>query len=356
MSGFKPAIRKAKKIKMSIQGPSGSGKTFSALKIATALIARTDPGKQIAFVDTEKSADMYAPPFVFEIDSDFGEGPKLSYHPDRLIEKLENARKAGIFGAVVVDSLTHIWDGQGGFLSMHADVGAQQKARGKQEDTWGNWKLIDPAYDAMWTYIRNYPLHLILCLRAEEKTEKNAAGKIEKVGLQAIFRKKWEFEVDIQFAIVDEGSVMIPWKHRLGSALADKTFKKPGDNVAEAIVDWLSTGAPEEAPKPSPAPPQPTDVRRNATPAKRPPLDDAPAAMLDGQAAADAGVAKCEAAALDPTTVAQAINARMLASASPSELALVAKEASAAKAAGQLNADEYKALTKTYTSVAARFK
>ncbi len=269
MSGFKPAARKAKKLKFSIQGPSGAGKTYTALKVATALVARTCPGKEIAFVDTEKSADMYAPPFVFAIDADFGEGPKLSYHPHRLIEKLENARKAGCFGAVIVDSLTHIWDGQGGFLSMHADLGEKQKAKGKQEDTWGNWKFIDPDYDALWTYIRNYPLHLILCLRSEEKTEKNAAGKIEKVGLQAIFRKKWEFEVDVQFAVVDGGSVMAVWKTRIDT-LRDKSFKNPGDNVAEFLAEYLATGAPElDAPTPitaasSPPAPTPTVVKTQA--------------------------------------------------------------------------------------------
>ncbi len=244
-TGFKKAQRTAKKIKMSIQGPSGAGKTYSALSVATALINKTDPGKRIAFIDTEHSAAMYSPPFDFDVDDDFGEGPNLSYHPSKLIEKLESARKSGEYGVVVIDSMTHIWDGQGGFLSMHAALGERQKAKGKQEDTWGNWKFIDPDYDALWTYIRNYPLHVILCMRSEEKTEKNAAGKIEKVGLQAIFRKKWEFEVDIQFAVVDQGSIMTPWKHRLGNHLHDKIFKKPGDNVVDCITAYLAEGVPE---------------------------------------------------------------------------------------------------------------
>ncbi len=244
-TGFKKAHRTAKKIKMSIQGPSGAGKTYTALNVATSLIQKTDPGKRIAFIDTEHSASMYSPPFDFDVDDDFGEGPSLSYHPDKLIAKLESARKSGEYGVVVVDSMTHIWDGQGGFLSMHAALGERQKAKGKQEDTWGNWKFIDPDYDALWTYIRNYPLHVILCMRSEEKTEKNAAGKVEKVGLQAIFRKKWEFEVDIQFAVVDQGSVMTPWKHRLGNHLHDKIFKKPGENVVDCIMAYLAEGTPE---------------------------------------------------------------------------------------------------------------
>lgn len=350
MSGFKKAQRKAKKIKMSIQGPSGAGKTFSALKIAAALVARTDPDKQVAFIDTEKSADMYAPPFEFEIDNDFGEGPKLSYHPDRLIEKLEAARKAGCFGAVIVDSLTHFWDGPGGFLTMHADIGAKQQAKGQREDTWGNWKYIDPAYDALWTYIRNYPLHLILCLRSEEKTEKNAAGKIEKVGLQAIFRKKWEFEVDIQFAVVDGGSVMMPWKHRLGSFLKDKMFKNPGDNVAEAIVEWMDQGAPEIAPAEVASKPAPVVATMSKPPAQtlQPAIEGDPTEA--GQEAADRGVR-----AVEPT-VASALEAKMIGAQSDAELALLAKEATQAKKDGHISADENKALSVAYKTAAARLK
>lgn len=276
---FKKAVRKAQKIKMAIQGPSGAGKTFSALRVATALVKRTDPGKEIAFIDTEKSAPMYAPPFDFAIDDDFGEGPKLSYSPKVLIEKLENARKAGIFGAVIVDSFTHFWEGPGGFLAMHAAIGERQKASGKKEDTWGNWKFIDPDYDALWTYIRSYPLHIILCLRSEEKTEKGSDGKVERLGLKAQFRKNWEYEVDIQFAINNQ--TMVPWKHRLGSVLNDKVFKNPGEEVAEVIANWLSTGAvavepsrTESAPPPGPSvakvapPPSPTfeDTAPNTEP------------------------------------------------------------------------------------------
>lgn len=246
------AQRQASKIKFSIQGPAGGGKTFSALRIATALIARTDPGKEIGLIDTENSAQYYAPPFQFDCEGDFGEGASLAYDPKKLLEYLEVFRKSvspttgKAYGAVIVDSLTPFWDSVGGFNAMHAKIGAQQKATGKQEDTWGNWKYIDPQYNAMWTYFRNYPLHLILCLRSEEKTER-VNGKIVKQGLSAIMRKKWEFEVDIQFAVEDQGKVMVPMKHRLGAAMVDQVFELPGDNVAAVIAGWLSKGPTAQA-------------------------------------------------------------------------------------------------------------
>lgn len=268
MSGFKKAARTARKIKASIQGASGSGKTFSALKIATALVNRTDPGKGIALIDTEKSAALYAPPFVFDIDDDFGEGPKLAYTVDKLIEKLENARKAGDYGAVIVDSATHFWKEQGGLLSMIDSICAAQRAKGQKGDSFAAWKSVDPIYRKLMTYLRSYPLHVFLCIRCKQTYEKvegaNGKGSVKKVGVEPEFREGFEFEMDAQFA-VDENHVMVPLKHRLGDALDGKTFRNPGDDVAEVIAEWLALGtaAPEPAPEPTAAPataePQPSN-------------------------------------------------------------------------------------------------
>lgn len=247
MAGFKKAQRTASKLKCGIQGASGSGKTYSALKIATALVARTDPGKGIAFIDTERSAALYAPPFVFDVDDDFGEGQKLSYHPDKLIEKLEAARKAGTYGAVIVDSGTYFWKEQGGLLSMIDSICQAQRAKGQKGDSFAAWKTVDPIYRKLMNYIRQYPLHVILCIRAKQTYEKvegaNGKGSVKKVGLEGEFRDGWEFEMDAQFAI-DQDHVLVPLKHRLGAFLDGKIFKEPGDDVAELVQEWLAAGAP----------------------------------------------------------------------------------------------------------------
>ncbi len=105
MAGFKKAAKSNKKCKIAIQGASGSGKTFSALSIATNLCA---DGKRIAFVDTENSAQLYAPPFDFDVDDFFGDAGKLNYSPDKLIEKLEAARICG--GATRAGARVHMED------------------------------------------------------------------------------------------------------------------------------------------------------------------------------------------------------------------------------------------------------
>ncbi len=241
MAGFKKAAKSNKKCKIAIQGASGSGKTFSALSIATNLCA---DGKRIAFVDTENSAQLYAPPFDFDVDDFFGDAGKLNYSPDKLIEKLEAARICGEYDVVVVDSLTHFWKEPGGFLSQIDAICAAQRAKGQKGDSFAAWKSVDPAYRKLMNYIRHYPLHVILCVRAKQTYERTEGAKgVRKIGLEAEFRSDYEYDLDAQFTL-DENHVMVPLKHRLRSYLDGKVFPQPGKDVAELILSWINEGAP----------------------------------------------------------------------------------------------------------------
>lgn len=255
MAGFKKAVRKASKFKGSIQGASGAGKTYTALNIMSALVALTDPGKRIAHIDTEKAAGLYGPQFDFDTDDDFGEGTKVSYHYKVLIDKMEAARKAG-YGGVIIDSATHFWKEAGGFTRMIDAICERQKARGGKPDSFAAWKEIDPLYRELMNYIRQYPAHVILCIRCkqgyEDTVDSNGKKKKIKVGMEPEFREGFEYEMDAQFAI-DHDHLMLPLKHRLGDVLDGKAFRNPGADVAGIIAEWLagSTVTTEES-KPQP--------------------------------------------------------------------------------------------------------
>jgi hypothetical protein len=343
-TGFKKAKRTAKKVKIAIQGASGAGKTYSALAIATALVARTDPGKGIAFIDTEKSADLYAPPFTFDIDDDFGEGPKLSYHPDRLIEKMEAARKSGEYGAVIVDSLTHFWKEQGGLLAMIDAICSNMKAKGQKADSFAAWKSVDPVYRKLFNYIRQYPLHVVLCVRAKqdyERTEgQGGKGSLKKVGLVGEMREGWEYEVDAQFAI-DADHVLAPLKHRLGAFLDGKIFRNPGDDVAQAIEEWLTQGAPgQNAPEPV----------KVATGALIPPDDGSHRAEDTAATESSIPAAPTSEPPGDEPPVLETLTARMLAAASLDELRGIGNDVKAAVKDKRISGDDYNAISKTYAS------
>ena len=115
MSGsFAKAVREKLRLRMAIDGPSGSGKSITALRCALAL----SPSKKIAVIDTEHgSARKY-------IGEDFGEGSidfevceLKSYSPSNYTSLINEASRGG-FDVVIVDSLSHAWEGKDGALEL----------------------------------------------------------------------------------------------------------------------------------------------------------------------------------------------------------------------------------------------
>src|SRR6185312_8312177 len=137
---FSKATKTKAKLRMAIHGPSGAGKTYSALEIARHLVS-ADGDKRIALLDTEKgSASKYSDRFDFDVCEVIG-----NYPPSRFHEVLEGAVKGG-YGALIVDSMTHFWNGPGGFLELIDVETNKMKARGAKADSFAAWKSVDPVY------------------------------------------------------------------------------------------------------------------------------------------------------------------------------------------------------------------
>jgi hypothetical protein len=104
---FQKATRQQARLRLGITGPSGSGKTYSAL-----LLARGIGGKS-ACIDTEQgSASLYA--HLCDFDTLNLEPP---YRPERFVEAVRSAEAAG-YNVLVIDSITHEWNGSGGCLEL----------------------------------------------------------------------------------------------------------------------------------------------------------------------------------------------------------------------------------------------
>lgn len=248
---FKKATKEQAKLRFAIHGPSGAGKTYSALSIATHLVAPT--GQRIAVLDTERgSASKYARKFDFDVNEVTG-----NYHPDRCIDNINGAVDAG-YGAIIIDSGTHFWNGDGGFLQLVDQEAKKSAARGGKYDSFGAWKAVDPIYQRFVQRITSSPIHVFITLRAKqayEKVESNGKTKIEKLGLAPQMRDDFQYEFDI------EGMLTLEHDLAIGKTRCDdldgKVFHKPGKDVADILLAWLTDGAPA-APKPDvrPAAPQ----------------------------------------------------------------------------------------------------
>jgi len=254
---FQKATKKQAKLRMAVHGPSGAGKTYSALRIATAM------GKRIALIDTERgSASKYSDKFAFDVCELYDD-----YNPQRLFAALKEAGDAG-YDIVIVDSLTHFWNGPGGFLELVDDEVKKQKARGHKSDTFAAWKPVDALYRRLIQTILATPFHFIGTLRAKteyEKTdgENGAKGKVRKIGLAPEMRNGFEYEFDV------EG--MLDLEHHLAigktrcEALDGKVFTRPGEDVAKILTAWLNDGAAAIAPPPQAPPSAPASARAQSS-------------------------------------------------------------------------------------------
>lgn len=232
---FSRATKAQAKARIAFSGPSGAGKTYWSLQMATALVAET--GGKIALIDTERSsASLYADKFEFDTLS-----MSPPYHPDRLVEVLKVAKDEG-YAVVVIDSLTHFWNGKGGVLEIVED--AKGRVGGNQFQAWA---VGTPIYQAMLDALLAFDGHIIVTMRAktEYAMEKNERGKTEirKVGMAPIMRDgiEYEFTLTLDVDIDHRASVS---KTRC-VALADRSFK-PVDSAEMfgTFTNWLSAGDP----------------------------------------------------------------------------------------------------------------
>ena len=181
---IRKAQRKEAKIKLALQGPSGSGKTMSALLLASGI---TDWSK-IAVIDTENhSADLYAHVGEFNV-------PQLTqpFTPERYMKAIEACEQAGM-EVIIIDSVSHEWEGTGGVLTIHGAMAG---------NSFTNWNKVTPRHNAFVQKILQSDCHIISTIRTKTDytlTEKNGKMVPEKVGLKGITRDGMDYEFTIVF-------------------------------------------------------------------------------------------------------------------------------------------------------------
>ena len=174
---------------IALAGASGSGKTFSAMKIANG-ICGDDP---FLMIDTEARRGLhYADKFNFE------HNPLLMpFHPDKYLEAVRDGAKRG-FAAIVIDSMSHEWAGEGGILEMADKDGSKSPS---------NWIKPKAAHKRMMNGFLQADTNLIFCLRADEKIriipDPHKPGKmmIEHIGWVPIAEKRMLFEMTVSFTL-----------------------------------------------------------------------------------------------------------------------------------------------------------
>lgn len=230
---LKKAERKKAKIRLGLSGASGFGKTYSALLIAKGLVGNWD---KIALIDTENGSG--------ELYSDLGDYNVITleapYSPERYIEAIKMCENAGM-ECIIIDSITHEWDGDGGCLDIQTKLG------GRYQD----WAKITPRHNAFVQAILTSKSHIISTVRRKqdyEMTTENGKTKVQKVGTKEVTREGFEYELTMNLEFLNDKHMVKASKDRTSLFMGKPEFV-PSEETGKQIKEWCESGA--ELPEPT---------------------------------------------------------------------------------------------------------
>ena len=215
------------KLRLGISGASGFGKTYSALQLAHGM---TQDWSKIAVIDTENSsASLY---------SDLGNFNVLNlskpFSPERYIEAIEICEKSRM-EAIIIDSITHEWQGDGGCLQIHDQLG------GRFQD----WAKVKPRHQKFIDKILQSKCHIITTTR--RKTDysldisSNGKSKVVKHGTKEITSEGFEYELSVNFELINENHMCKVSKDRTNLFQGKPEFIITSD-VGKQLKDWCNQG------------------------------------------------------------------------------------------------------------------
>jgi hypothetical protein len=230
---FKTAVRGQSKLRLALDGPSGSGKSYTALRFAHALAN----GGRIAAIDTERgSLSKYVGEAPDGVVWAFDVVELTTFSPERYTDLINQAGKAG-YAVLIIDSLSHAWEGVGGALEIKDRQGG---------NNWAAWRAVTPIHNRMIDSILQSPMHVLTTMRSrmeyvqeiDPQTNKIA---IRKVGMAPVQRPSIEYEWDV-VCDLDWSHILTVSKSRC-PAIADLKVEKPSQAFMDPVIDWLQSGA-----------------------------------------------------------------------------------------------------------------
>ena len=266
---FTPGKRENVGLLIALAGASGSGKTYSAMQLAQGMVG---PEGRFAVIDTEaRRALHYADQFNF----DHAE-LRAPFRPQTYIDAIDAAEAAG-YPVILLDSMSHEYEGDGGILEWAAEIEAGTPKPGiesprtyggdwykdwleKPVTSPGNWKEPKSEHKRMMTRLLQSRAHLIFCLRADEKIEiqrvvDERTGRKKTVIIQAkdkplrdrwspICEKRFMFEMLTSVVLTpDHPGRPIPIKvqeQHLGYFPTDRPISQ---ETGRQLAEWARGGA-----------------------------------------------------------------------------------------------------------------
>jgi hypothetical protein len=242
---FKKAVRTGIPLFIGLAGGTGSGKTFSALTLARGIVG---PKGRIGAGDTEgKRMSHYSETF------DFDAVDLLPPFRPRKFEDLAEMAEQKSYDCLVIDSMSHEWNGDGGVLEWHDEeldrfAGDDDDKRGKNNIR--AWIAPKTAHKRMVHSFLQRRLPIIFCFRAEEKLKIIRDGRPQPAGWIPIADQRLLFELTVLLTLTNDAPGVIqhnlPCKiiepHR--GYLLDRALIV--EKMGQQLVAWAK-GAPDKA-------------------------------------------------------------------------------------------------------------
>ena len=221
------AQRSQVKLRIGLSGPSGYGKTYSALLLAYGI---TEDWRKIAVIDTENnSASLYSHLGGFNVLS-LGE----PYSPERYIKAIQTCELAEI-EVIIIDSISHEWSGKGGCLEMHEKLG------GRFQD----WAKVTPQHNSFIDAILQSKCHVITSARrkVDYSLDRDMSGKtkVMKLGTKEITREGFEYELTVNFEMINDNHLVKASKDRTGLFM-DKQEFVINPATGKKLKKWCAEG------------------------------------------------------------------------------------------------------------------
>lgn len=242
---FKPTKARREKMKAVVGfiGCSGSGKTAGALLTAFGMMNEAYPNlpqdglwDKIGVIDTEHGrAKLYA-----DVNFDgtkIGPFLHIDFQPPYTTERYEMAvqamKQAGC-EVVIIDSLSHNWQGEGGIVEKHGQM------PGNSFQNWG--KLATETSALIKTLTRN-DVHILATLRTKTEyvVETNSEGKAapRKIGTKPVQKEEMEYEFMLNFNI---GIDHIAETSKDNTLMFEGHPLKINPDVGRKLFKWLELG------------------------------------------------------------------------------------------------------------------
>lgn len=233
---FEKVERQKAKARIALAGVSGSGKTVGALLLAYGI---TEDWNKVAVIDTEHERARF---YANREDLGIGEFLYCSvcppYTPDKYIQAVkEGCKRVGSDGVVIIDSLSHAWNGEGGILSIRDTI-----AKRSGQNSFTAWNEAGACQNKLIDSILSLDCHTIVTLRVKTEyslqTDEKGKTKPVKMGLAPVQREDTEYEFDIVLSI---------GRDHMATASKDTTFLDDFNGVitlelGKELKEWLNEG------------------------------------------------------------------------------------------------------------------